>query len=66
MTYGVIDISHPLFGFDGRILAALTIPFLERIDGSHPVPIDAAERLAADAASPISTELDWYGPTESE
>jgi hypothetical protein len=66
MTHGVIDISHPLFGFDGRILAALTIPFLERIDGSHPVPIDAAERLAADAASRISTGLGWYESTESE
>ena len=64
MTYGVIDISHPIFGFDGRIAAALTIPFLERIDGSHPVPIDTAQRLAAEAAVRISTGLGWHGRTQ--
>jgi DNA-binding IclR family transcriptional regulator len=57
MTYGVVDISHPVFGFDGRIAAALTIPFLERIDGSHPVSIDDVQRLAAAAAEQISTAL---------
>jgi DNA-binding IclR family transcriptional regulator len=61
MTYGVIDVSHPVFGFDGQIAAALTIPFLERIDGSHPVPIDDAQRFAADAASRISAGLGWHG-----
>ncbi len=61
MTYGVIDISFPVFGFDGRIAAALTIPFLERIDGSHPVPIDAAQALAGRAAQQISTGLGWHG-----
>jgi DNA-binding IclR family transcriptional regulator len=61
MTYGVIDISHPVFGFDGRIAAALTIPFLERIDGSHPVPIDAAQALGNRAARQISAGLGWHG-----
>lgn len=65
MTYGVIDISHPVFGFDGRIAAALTIPFLERIDGSHPVPIDTAQDLAAEAAARISTGLGWHGRQQS-
>lgn len=60
MTYGVVDICHPVFGFDGRIAAALTVPFLERIDGSHPVPIDEAQRLAAAAAARISAALGWH------
>ncbi|HEU4960625.1 MAG TPA: IclR family transcriptional regulator [Sphingomonas sp.] len=61
MTYGVIDICHPVFGFDGRIAAALTIPFLERIDGSHPVAIEEAQRRAAEAAARISAGLGWNG-----
>ncbi|WNO52375.1 IclR family transcriptional regulator [Stakelama saccharophila] len=61
MTYGVIDISHPIFGFDGHIAAALTIPFLERIDGSHPVAIDDVQAFAADAAARISAGLGWHG-----
>ncbi|MBR0551264.1 hypothetical protein [Stakelama marina] len=61
MIHGVIDISHPVFGFDGHIAAALTIPFLERIDGSHPVAIDDAQAFAADAAKRISAGLGWHG-----
>lgn len=64
MTYGVIDICHPVFGFDGRIAAALTVPFLERIDGSHPVPVDDVQRLAASAAERISAALGWHGRPE--
>lgn len=61
MTYGVIDISYPVFGFDGRLAAALTIPFLERIDGSQPVAIDASQEHLAAAARTISAGLGWYG-----
>lgn len=61
MTYGVIDISYPVFGFDGHLVAALTIPFLERIDGSQPVAIDAGQKLLAEAAGAISAGLGWYG-----
>jgi DNA-binding IclR family transcriptional regulator len=61
MTHGVVDLSHPVFGFDGRLAAVLTIPFLERIDGSQPVSIDDSVALLAAAAGAISAELGWYG-----
>ncbi|WP_213979848.1 IclR family transcriptional regulator [Sphingomonas sp. dw_22] len=64
MTHGVIDISYPVFGFDGHLAAALTIPFLERIDGSQPVAIDAGQALLAEAAHAVSAGLGWYGASE--
>jgi DNA-binding IclR family transcriptional regulator len=60
MTHGVIDISYPIFGFDGRLAATLTIPFLERIDGSQPVAMDATRTMLAEAANAISAGLGWY------
>jgi DNA-binding IclR family transcriptional regulator len=61
MTHGVVDLSHPVFGFDGRLAAVVTIPFLERIDGSHPVSIDHSLDMLATTARAISAELGWYG-----
>ena len=37
ITRGVTDISFPVLGFDGQVVAALTIPFLELIDGSQKI-----------------------------
>lgn len=34
-TRGVTDISYPIFGADGYSIAALTVPFLELIDGTQ-------------------------------
>ena len=61
MTHGVIDLSHPVFGFDGHLAAVLTIPFLERIDGSQPVSVDDSLVMLAASARAISAELGWYG-----
>ena len=57
ITYGVTDISYPVLGFDGTIVAALTIPFLELIDGSQKVDQDAARELLAQAVATISDTL---------
>jgi len=57
ITHGVTDISFPVFGFDGTVAAALTIPFLELIDGSQKVSIDDARSLLAEAAARISDSL---------
>lgn len=58
---GVSDISCPVFGFDGHVVAALTIPFLEAIDGApHCSQADALEALKATTEA-ISTSLGWYG-----
>jgi DNA-binding IclR family transcriptional regulator len=64
MTHGVVDLSHPVFGFDGRLAAVLTIPFLQRIDGSQPVSIDDATDMLGVTARAISAELGWYGNEE--
>lgn len=61
VTYGVTDISFPVFGFDGRIMAALTIPFLELIDGSQKVDLKAAREMLRQAVARISDRLGWQG-----
>jgi DNA-binding IclR family transcriptional regulator len=56
ITRGVTDLSFPIFGFDGKIAAALTIPFLELIDGSQKLDIASCKPILSAAASEI-TEL---------
>lgn len=57
ITYGVTDVSYPVLGFDGYVVAALTIPFLELIDGSQKVGIAEARRLLERAVARISDAL---------
>lgn len=57
ITRGVTDMSYPVFGFHGDVMAALTIPFLELIDGSQKVGMDEARRRLMESARRISTSL---------
>lgn len=57
---GVTDVSYPVFGFDGHVAAALTIPFLVMIDGSQRTGIEAARLLLRDATARISAGLGWF------
>lgn len=59
ITHGVTDISCPVFGFDGQVMAALTIPFLELIDGSQKVHLEAARQMLADTVARISDSLGY-------
>lgn len=59
ITYGVTDISFPVFGFDRNVVAALTIPFLELIDGSQKVNLDAAKDLLRTATARVSDRLGY-------
>jgi len=61
VAFGVTDICYPLFGFDGGLLAALTIPFLELIDGSQLVGREAARSRLAEASRRISAILGFQG-----
>jgi DNA-binding IclR family transcriptional regulator len=61
---GVRDISYPVFGFDGRVVAALTIPFVTFIDGSQTVDFEAARGMLNEAARQISQGLGW-SPADS-
>ncbi|WP_242137829.1 MULTISPECIES: IclR family transcriptional regulator [unclassified Sphingomonas] len=57
ITHGVTDISFPVFGFDGMAMGALTIPFLELIDGSQKVDFETGQTLLRGAADAISATL---------
>ena len=59
ITYGVTDISFPVHGFDGNVVAALTIPFLELIDGSQKIGLEAARELLREAVAAISDTLGY-------
>ncbi|KQU49780.1 IclR family transcriptional regulator [Sphingomonas sp. Leaf339] len=62
VTFGVTDMSYPLFGFDGGLMAALTIPFLELIDGSQKLDATAARLRLGEAAARISDRLGYTRP----
>lgn len=64
ITHGVTDISCPVFGFDGNLMAALTIPFLELIDGSQKVGLMEATKQLAAAAQSISAALGYHARTK--
>lgn len=59
ITAGVTDISYPIRGFDGKVMAALTIPYLHVFDNSLPTTVDETRRLVEDAARRISRLLGW-------
>lgn len=59
MTVGVTDIGYPVRGFDGRVLAVLTVPYLHVIDASLPTTMDQARRELEAAAGRISQSLGW-------
>jgi DNA-binding IclR family transcriptional regulator len=56
---GVRDVSYPIFGFDGRVVAALTVPFLTVIDGSETMDFEAVRELVAAGAGDISQGLGY-------
>jgi len=56
-TLGVTDISYPITGIHGDILAALTVPFLRFIDGSQVLSLDDTQALLDQTAKRISAEL---------
>jgi DNA-binding IclR family transcriptional regulator len=62
ITHGVTDISFPVFDFYGNLMAALTVPFLELIDGSQKVGLAESTDHAAAAARSISTALGHHLP----
>jgi DNA-binding IclR family transcriptional regulator len=59
MTAGVTDISYPIRGFDGKVVAALTVPYLHVRDDSLPTTVEQTRRLVEEAARHISQSLGW-------
>jgi len=58
-TAGVTDISYPIFGFDGHVAAALTVPFLITIDGSQRTDLEETRAVLRESAERISMTLGW-------
>lgn len=58
-TKGVRDVSFPVFGFDGRIVAAVTIPYVTYIDGIPRMAFDEAREKLRAAARRISEGLGY-------
>lgn len=54
---GVTDIGFPVFDHSGYVAAALVVPFLDYLDGSHPVSAGRAAELTEAAAKAISAAL---------
>ncbi|HEV7610012.1 MAG TPA: IclR family transcriptional regulator [Steroidobacteraceae bacterium] len=59
ITAGVTDIGYPIRGFDGQVLAALTVPYLHALDDSLPTDLEKTRRLLEQAAGVISRNLGW-------
>lgn len=59
ITFGVTDVSYPVFTFDGEVAGALTVPFMELIDGSQRVKLNELVTLLRAAAATISAELGY-------
>lgn len=62
---GVSDMSCPIFGFDGHVVAALTIPFLAAIDDEPHVSQDEALDMLKATAMAISSALGWFDRVEA-
>ena len=56
-TVGVTDLSCPIFSGNGVALAALTVPFLQLIDGTQKVERDEARVVLQETCRQISEEL---------
>jgi DNA-binding IclR family transcriptional regulator len=65
MTAGVTDISYPIRGFDGEVLAALTIPYLHVFDKSLPTTVEQTRKLLEESARRISQALGWVAVENS-
>jgi DNA-binding IclR family transcriptional regulator len=59
ITAGVTDISFPIRGFDGAVVAALTVAYLHVLDHSLPTSVEQTRRLHEKAARRISQSLGW-------
>ncbi|MDR5734928.1 IclR family transcriptional regulator [Caballeronia sp. LZ025] len=57
-TFGVIDVAFPLLGPSGQAIAALTCPYMRRIDEYVAPSVDDVTTLLKDAAASLSMTRD--------
>jgi DNA-binding IclR family transcriptional regulator len=54
---GVVNISAPVRDITGRVVAAMTVPYVHRLSGTAVVPLDQARASLLDMAGSISRQL---------
>lgn len=54
---GVINISAPVRDISGRVVAAMTVPYVRRLSGTTVVPLDEVRQELLDLAGQISRQL---------
>jgi DNA-binding IclR family transcriptional regulator len=54
---GVTDLSYPIHARDGKVVAALTVPYMKRADGQRALTIEQSRKLLERAARDISQSL---------
>ncbi|MCC9620381.1 IclR family transcriptional regulator [Thalassospira sp. MA62] len=54
---GVLNLSAPIFDFSGKVVAAMTVPFIQRLSGTSTVSADECRARLVDLASDISRRL---------
>lgn len=59
VTVGVTDVSYPIRGFDGKVVAALTVPYLHVLDDSLPTTVEQTRRMLEETARQVSHGLGW-------
>jgi DNA-binding IclR family transcriptional regulator len=58
---GSIDISHPIFGNGREVMAALTVPYYERLDRPQSPSIPDTEEIGREIAVRLSKLLGYAG-----
>ncbi len=58
---GATDVSRPIFGLNQEVIAALTVPYIERLDRSQSPSIPAVEALVGEIAGRLSELMCYTG-----
>jgi len=56
---GVQDMGYPVFDYTGKVVAALIVPFLAYLDGSHAIAMPVAQEQLKSAAADVSNKLGY-------
>ena len=59
ITAGVTDVSYPIHSFDGKVIAALTVPYLHVLNHSLPTTVEQTQRLLEQTSRRVSRSLGW-------
>lgn len=61
---GATDVSRPVFGINQEVIAALTVPYIERLDRSQSPTIPDVETLVGEIAARLSGLMCYTGHNE--